>query len=547
MAMIPWDELPEPAYARLVSMLLQRMMPDAEVMDGRGGDGGRDVQLRRAGTLTVYELKHFTGRVSARSPKRREQVEHSLARAAKLNPTEWHLVVPIDHNSSELEWFDALRARYPFIRAWRGLTWLNTQFSAHPDLVRGALNTVNDELLAAIREHRAERDMLTGGLPDLAARLDVLQARADEISPHYRVEVSLTGRERSVSVFPKHDRALELAPINVTGHFAFPDDEPGQHAHQQFLDAFGFGDDLDLDGTYARLLTISGPAELCIDETLQLDRFQLEQQLTPITPPLRATLAALDANRRTLVEVGLVFTERRFGHMGVVLKTTDAAGLLVVHARIDMMRGTSSLSLSLRCPERVLPSALIPALQLLSCCAPPNLMRLAFHIDDAPSFTEAAVGAAYADDDLLELFDLIERLAAIQGFTRSFFELPGRFTATDVQLIHRASRLIAGEHVVLACGRTTITFTPTGADVPFDLGPDGEFRLALAYEHTPINISGHELDLGPSVLYVSHGKLLNHREVTAARGPGQPMALDIDLSLGEDFKQVLGRLDKVVL
>ena len=115
MVSVPWDELHEPQYADLASRLLVRLHPDAEVMDGSGGDGGRDVQLRIAGQLIIFELKSFTGRLSTRSPARRKQVEKSLAAAAKLKPAEWYLVVPINHNPDELQWFDNLRKKYRFI------------------------------------------------------------------------------------------------------------------------------------------------------------------------------------------------------------------------------------------------------------------------------------------------------------------------------------------------------------------------------------------------------------------------------------------------
>ena len=249
MVTVPWSKLSEPAYAQLVSLLLQRMMPTAEVLDGSGGDGGRDVQVRQDGLLTLYELKHFTGRLSRRSPSRQPQVEKSLAQATKLRPKLWHLVVPIDHNPSELKWFDGLREQYPFVCQWLGLSWLNTQLSAYPDLVRSVLNTVNDELLTAIGEYRAERDMLAGGVPDLVRRTSALQARADEMSQHYRVQVTQFEDRREVAVFAKHERAMEMAPITVGARFVFPDTPEGLQALSQFHEMLHFGQDLDLDAS----------------------------------------------------------------------------------------------------------------------------------------------------------------------------------------------------------------------------------------------------------------------------------------------------------
>jgi len=98
-----------------VSVLLSRLHPDAERIDGIGGDGGRDVQLRTSQRLDLFELKSFTGRLTARSPNRRRQVEESLRTAAGLQPDSWSLVVPIDHNP-----VSSARSMGPAFRQWHG-------------------------------------------------------------------------------------------------------------------------------------------------------------------------------------------------------------------------------------------------------------------------------------------------------------------------------------------------------------------------------------------------------------------------------------------
>lgn len=120
---IEWDEVcANPADCeKLVKLALLRIYPDGEVIDGRGGHGGREFQVRTSSSLIIYEAKSFTGRVSRRNPNRQRQVEESLNSAARNQPDAWHLVVPIDHNPAELGWFDQLRAGdYPFVGRWHG-------------------------------------------------------------------------------------------------------------------------------------------------------------------------------------------------------------------------------------------------------------------------------------------------------------------------------------------------------------------------------------------------------------------------------------------
>ena len=70
---IRWDELGPQKYEDIVSILLSRLYPDAQRIDGKGGDGGRDVQIIDEGNGTIahaFELKSFTDR-GCRTSRRR--------------------------------------------------------------------------------------------------------------------------------------------------------------------------------------------------------------------------------------------------------------------------------------------------------------------------------------------------------------------------------------------------------------------------------------------------------------------------------------------
>jgi hypothetical protein len=105
-------------FEDLAALLLVRMYPGAERIDGSGGDGGRDVQLRSCDQLTIWEMKAFADRLG-KSKTRKPQIMKSLRRAAKLTPTAWHLVAPMTPNPGELAWYDKLRDTYPFVAEWR--------------------------------------------------------------------------------------------------------------------------------------------------------------------------------------------------------------------------------------------------------------------------------------------------------------------------------------------------------------------------------------------------------------------------------------------
>ena len=120
---IRWEDLGPHKYEDMASVLLSRLYPNSQRIDGSGGDGGRDVQIVHAGNGPVteaFELKSFTGRVG---PGRRSQIKRSLDRAADLGPARWTLVVPIDPTPGELEWFHQLGEGYklPAGVAWKDL------------------------------------------------------------------------------------------------------------------------------------------------------------------------------------------------------------------------------------------------------------------------------------------------------------------------------------------------------------------------------------------------------------------------------------------
>ncbi len=65
---VRWEDLEPGTYEDMVSVLISRLHPEAQRIDGSGGDGGRDVQMPTDDGLVIFELKSFTGRMN---PSRR--------------------------------------------------------------------------------------------------------------------------------------------------------------------------------------------------------------------------------------------------------------------------------------------------------------------------------------------------------------------------------------------------------------------------------------------------------------------------------------------
>jgi len=189
----------------LVRLLLRRLHPDGEVHEARRVDGGRELQVWTADSVTLYEAKSFTGRVLERNLLRRTQVARSLVWAAQRQPDTWHLVVPIDPNPDELAWFDGLRSGdFPFVGRWLGQTWLEEQLApVTPDLIReldkyygasdwGARETLIG-VLARIPSDQAARGLLER--IDLGADVAVGFAEAAAADPSRAARVLTAGAE----------------------------------------------------------------------------------------------------------------------------------------------------------------------------------------------------------------------------------------------------------------------------------------------------------------------------------------------------------------
>ena len=251
---VRWFEVDPDRYEEMVSVLLSRLHPNSQRIDGSGGDGGRDVQIvtgEDRQVTDVFELKSFTGRMTK---GRRAQVAASLLRAAAIEPTSWTLIVPIDPTPGEEQWFADLGDRYPFPTTWRGKTWLDEKMAAYPDVVRYFLEGAAEEVVRLLAQLNQEEALLAA-VPDALTRFEALHDRLNQIDPYYSYELStgrLTERDRPseavlsvsyagarVDVFEKYMGALVDRPITGSMRFAFR--EQDQAIMVEVQDALDYG------------------------------------------------------------------------------------------------------------------------------------------------------------------------------------------------------------------------------------------------------------------------------------------------------------------
>ena len=261
--MLEWKELDPRRFERGVQGLLRSLHRGMVSIDGSGGDGGADGMLRTADGRTVFEMKSFSPRLTA---KNRRKVASSLSTARKTvgDMLEWVLILPMNPTRSELDWFEnELRRVAPGVTlTWYGIDWLDQQAAANPAFARYVQGRDN-QLLQAAAELHIEESVLTRGAADVVSRNRRLRERVDEISMHWTLDWSIKGATTTATIRPVHDDAPIVDPIRLTPQFAFASDDPQAHEVRTRLEAAqNFGGTVEIGERYFRGFRIEASDEV---------------------------------------------------------------------------------------------------------------------------------------------------------------------------------------------------------------------------------------------------------------------------------------------
>lgn len=444
---IRWEEIEPQKYEDMVSVLLNRLHPDAQRIDGKGGDGGRDVQIVDGvddQIIEAFELKSFAGRMT---PSRRTQTSRSLKRAAGLGPARWSLVVPIDPTPDEMDWFRRLGKVCSFPIKWLGRTWLDEKLSAFTDIRRYFIEGAKDEVFQLLREIREEQARVTN-VHDAVNRVRILHARLNEIDPYYRYEVS-TGATAAnhrptdvalsvsfgdgrIDVYPKYFGAVDDRPVTIKVKVAVVQDD------DVVQDALGYGLGATIPPSMVESVTVDAPfglggsfteAEICL---LPPD--------SELDEPISLALDIMDEDR-LVASWPFNLTERTGGFKGSILTGADDTGWLQARLRVDTELGKLEAEFRLD-PRPAMPAVLIPLFRWLGACQPPH--RLVFRWPGGVA-TGAEIQKPFLVDE--ELATVVDALAWLQDHRGAYWEFVPSLTSEEGQQIVTAVTLLKGESI----------------------------------------------------------------------------------------------------
>ena len=446
---IRWNEFEPAGYENMVSVLLSRIHPNARRIDGKGGDGGRDVQIvsgQDAEIINAFELKSFTGRMT---PGRRNQVERSLERAVALRPSQWTLVVPIDPTPGEDNWFRGLGKKYRVPTEWLGKTWLDEKMSAFPDIRRYFLEGAKDEVYRLLKDLREEQARITD-VHDAVGRARTLRERLNEIDPHYRYELS-TGTTAAttwpsdvvfsvrftdvrIDVYPKYLGAIADRPVTVKVKVV------GGPRGEVVQNALDYGLETTIPAPLISSVTIDAPLGLGGD--FNATEINLRPTNKKLDEPVTLAFKVIDGDR-VLANCPVHLTEQTGGLRGSVTTGTDSTGWLQIRLKLNDVAGEMEIKFWLT-PKPAMPAGLVPLFHWLRACRPPHDFAISF--PGGPEIRDEIRTSHLIDDDLGRV---VEDLAFLQNHSGIYWEMPSSLTAEEGQEIVIAATLLRGDSIPL--------------------------------------------------------------------------------------------------
>lgn len=221
--MLNWRTMSEDEFNRIAEALIRRSVMedspgvDVKALDGRGGDGGIDLDatVERTGQLvSIYQLKFFPEGFSGEwSRARKPQIQKSFNSALTHEPPVWHLVVPRNLTPKERTFVRSLqeKRRRPMTR-YLGAAELDHLLVRYPDIDEWAQR---DPLRTALGiTGRSTAALSKPG--DLGREVMELAHRIRPRSDYWDIDFSRTGDLFTETLIAKRPDADEREPLSLS-------------------------------------------------------------------------------------------------------------------------------------------------------------------------------------------------------------------------------------------------------------------------------------------------------------------------------------------
>ncbi|WP_280345971.1 hypothetical protein [Nocardia neocaledoniensis] len=471
---IDWHTIGQEHFDRVVEALINHKYRGADVeviaLDGRGGDGGVDIEVRQGGRVIIFQLKYFPEGFSGGWKPRRTQIKRSFAKLVKTRTVdktcmvdEWVLVVPRNLTPGEHAFVTGLgkTAGTPLTRPF-GRKDLDDLLIEFPEVDRWAQRDVHSELRDNAAIYNRERDNLLSP-DDLPIRVAALGALADSTDLHWATDFARVGDVVTRSIRPKYPRAQEQSPILVNIEGAFGPQHAALREQFERSTRFGASGEVVLPAEVVGAVTITGPELVAGVYTGMEVRFEALSHGAGIGAP--AELRFFDEHGTQVLA-----HEGRISHL-----TEGSEGFAMRidffdHLQIELLSpkdlsqpGHADISYNLR---RIRPADALGVEEILTAINQTDLLCRVYIDDkllvslafDPPADTEV-------DDELDAMFRLAYDLKAVQEHCRSSFDIPAALTPLE-RINLRVARLLLEGCAVASPEAPGGVVTLNGSDSP---------------------------------------------------------------------------------
>lgn len=516
---VRWEDLEPGTYEDMVSVLISRLHPEAQRIDGSGGDGGRDVQMPTGDGLVIFELKSFTGRMNA---SRRRQVESSLERASQHEPAAWRLVVPIDPNPGELDWFESLTSEYDFECRWLGECWLDGEMAHKPEIARYYAHGRRYELqefLDLLRGIGAEPPPIDHGILRRAAeRAGGIVDTLNQLDPHYVFAMNLRPEGRvHVSVIPRYPGAESDSPW-LSPRFEFSDTPAGDDARRTLRDSVRFGTRGVIAAEHIPEMTLNVPAGL--GAPLEGYDMVLGTPAPTIVEEVNVALVAMDSTGGAVARLPLIADDASRGTSGVEISLSDKSASVTATVRLDATELTFNLNWQYSQPDTFSPLDLLSAVKFAAAIEGGADVAVIFNGETLGPQNPGTVRFGEPGDAARYAF-LLEHLVNVQTKTGHFFDVSTLLTLDEASEIVVSSRLLDGETVQATWERMELHITPDGREaVAAALSATSPTHNAQVGAHMSLVIQGRTIPIGDVTRILESARVLSWEAADDGSPPG---------------------------
>lgn len=536
MAATDWTGAGKDGFDNRVEAIYHRLNEDldgdAYAVNGRGGDGGIDIFIRRDGRVTIVQVKFFPeGFAGGWAKSRRPQIERSLKRALQHELDEWHLVVPGTLTTSERLFVTGLsKTGKPKIKIVDRPA-LDSMAAGMPDLVT---YFERDTLQEAAKVYNQERALLIDA-DDLTARVAALGTQADTLDPDWTFSFFRDGDVVGRQLVAKHPLAAERSPIKAS--LGLNMNGIGDELRRAVERSLGYGtpERLDLPATVVARFDVEGPPFIASSEENVEVSFIPDQANVP-NHAVSIRLQRLDGSSVTYTgqstwvgsaSTGYSLQARFFDAMRVeFLMPFDRSKSVTVNVDLEMA-------------ERE-PSAVTRAINAIHHLQRAEAVELT--IDGAgpltftrPKSNEDALPSL--DLSLAALKAIADDLVVVQPTLNCYFGFPEHPTHEEMVELRCIRLMLEGKAIVIP-GADQVSPVLNGDDAPVirQMLSGESVTMLVTHDEYRYELFGQRLVIGPARIYMPRVRAIDGPQIIKAfdenTAAGTKMVLRSDAGYG---------------